>query len=630
MRGKFILSVCALLSAGLVLWPAAVSAQGDAKQKFQQAQKQNGAAQRRYTWMSRTELLLKGESKNVKVESVFYNNQGQLEKTVVESTPQQDPGGGRLKQRIVEKKKAEFQELMEGLGGLAQSYAHLSPEQMQALMQSASISQGQGEMQGTMRIQGTNVVVQGDTMTLWVDPQTFLFRQVQIDSLYEKKPMKLSVEFQDIPNGPTVSARTTLDYPDKKVQVLIENSDYKSLQPAAAAGSAQGGAGAPGQAAALDPAALDKLLAPVALYPDALLGQILMCSMSPFQVGELGKWLQANSTVKGSAVQDAVQKEGFDPSFVALSSFPDVVHMMAGQLDWTRHLGQAFGSDRSAVMASIQRLRAQAMQVGSLKDTPQQDVQTQTTQSGQQVIVIQPANPQVIYVPQYNPQTVYVTSPPQTTTVVVQESSSSSAAGAAVVGFTAGIIIGAAANNSYWGPYGMYNEAWDDFYDHREDMYEQYSENRENIAQERTERQGTRQEERTERQGGRQENQTERQTGRQENQTERQGTRDDRQTGRQTDQASRQEGRQTDQASRQEGRQQQQGSRQESFGSGSRGHAQGGGQAAQDRSGTRSGAFSGYESGSRTRQSSSRGQRSASSSRGSRSGGSRSGGGRRR
>jgi len=222
-----------LLAAGLGLWPSTASAQGGAKEKFQQAQKQNGAAQRRYTWMSRTELLLKGESKNVKVESVHYNNQGQLEKTVVESAPEQDPGGGPLKKRIVAKKKAEFKELMEGLGGLAQSYAHLSPEQMQALAQSASISQGQGEMQGTLRIQGTDVVVQGDTMTLWVDPQTFLFRQVQIDSIYDEKPMKLDVEYQDLPQGPTVSARTTLDYPDKKVRVLIENYDYKVLQAAA-------------------------------------------------------------------------------------------------------------------------------------------------------------------------------------------------------------------------------------------------------------------------------------------------------------------------------------------------------------------------------------------------------------
>ena len=104
-----------VLAAGLGLR----AQQPDMKQKFTQAQKGNAAAQRQYTWMTRTELLLKGESKNVKVESVRYNSAGQLNKTVVDSTPQQDPGGGRLKQRIVEKKKAEFKDLMEGLGDLA-------------------------------------------------------------------------------------------------------------------------------------------------------------------------------------------------------------------------------------------------------------------------------------------------------------------------------------------------------------------------------------------------------------------------------------------------------------------------------------------------------------------------------
>ncbi len=619
-----------ILATGLVLWPSIVQAQGGAKEKFQQAQKQNGAAQRRYTWMSRTELLLKGESKNVKVESVRYNSAGQLNKTVVESTPQQEQGGGKLKQRIIEKKKAEFKELMEGLGDLAQSYAHLTQEQMQALAQNASISQGQGVMQGTMRIQSTNVVVQGDTMTLWVDPQTFLFRQVQIDSLYEKKPMKLNVEFQSLPQGPTVSTHVILDYPEKQVRVLIDNSDYKPLQPpAAAAPAGQGQAPAPAQA--LDPATLDQLLAPVALYPDALLGQVLMCSMSPFEVGELSKWLQANPTLKGSAVTDAAKQAGFDPSFVALASFPQVVQMMAGQMDWTRQLGRAFGTDRSAVMASIQRLRAQAMQAGALKDTPQQDVQTQTTESGQQVIVIQPANPQVIYVPQYNPQTVYVAPPPQTTTVVVQESSSSSssAAGAAAVGFTAGVILGAAANESYWGPYGMYNEAWDDYYDHREDMYDQYSQNRQEVSDNRQQnydqRQSTAQANQEQRQSTSQANQEQRQSTSQANQADRQAQQDQRQSSAQANQSQRQSSastaqsnaqanqsqRQSSASSAQGDRQAQQSQRQSSASTSSFGS----GQASSQRSGMSSGGFSGYQGGSATRSQSSRGSSSLSSSR---------------
>jgi hypothetical protein len=672
MRERHFLFACTiLLVVGLGLGTSLVQAQGDAKEKFQQAQKQNGAAQRQYTWMSRTELLLKGESKSVKVESVHYNSAGQQEKTEVESTPQQqqDQGGGRLKKHMIEKKKAEFKELMEGLGQLAQSYAHLSSEQIQALAQSATISQGQGEMQGSLRIQGTNVVVQGDTMTLWVDPATFLFRQVQINSLYEKKPMTLNVEFQGLPQGPTIPAHVTLDYPEKQVRVLIENYDYQRLQPPAGTGSAQAAPGAPpaGQGAPppLDPGALDKLLAPVALYPDSLLGQILMCSMSSFQVSELAKWLQANSALKGSAVPEAAQKEGFDPSFVALSSFPQVVQMMADQPDWTRQLGQAFATDRSAVMDSIQRLRKEAMEAGALKSTPQQNVQTQTTQSGQQVIVVQPANPQVVYVPQYNPQTVYTAPPPQTTTVVVQESSSSSsAAGAAVVGFTAGVILGAAASDNYWGPHGMYDDAWNDWYDHREDMYGQYSENRQQVYDDRQQnadqRQTTRSENYDQRQATRSENydqrqsthqanvdsrqttqsenqatrqasaderQTSRQTTQSENQATRQASADERQTSRQTTQSQNQATRQTNQSTRQESASQAQTSRQESAssrqssasssysGSGSRGYSGSGSQASARQSGTSSGAFSGYSSGSSTRSASSRGQSSMSSSR---------------
>src|SRR6185503_1827610 len=119
---------------------------------------------------------------------------------------------------------------------------------------------------------------------------------------------------------------------------------------------------------------------------------------------------------------------------------------MASQLDAMTRLGQAFTADRTSVFASIQRLRKQAHDAGTLKTTPQQEVETQTTSSGQQVIIIEPANPQVVYVPQYNPQTVYV----QPTTTVVVQDNSADAAVAGMIGFTAGIAIGAAANNNYY------------------------------------------------------------------------------------------------------------------------------------------------------------------------------------
>ena len=214
--------------------------------------------------------------------------------------------------------------------------------------------------------------------------------------------------------------------------------------------------------------ALDRLLAPIALYPDQLLAQMLLCAANPGKVAALGEWL-ASQTLKGSELQDAATKSGFEPSFVALVLFPQVVDAMAGRpgLDDQARPGvhrRSLGGLRQHPAAAESR-RSDA---GTLKTTPQQDVETRTTSSGQQVIVIEPANPQVVYVPQYNPQTVY-TQTPSSTVVVQQESSSGAAVAAGMIGFTAGIAIGAAIDNDYYyGPYGwrgggyMYDDAWDD------------------------------------------------------------------------------------------------------------------------------------------------------------------------
>jgi hypothetical protein len=154
----------------------------------------------------------------------------------------------------------------------------------------------------------------------------------------------------------------------------------------------------------------------------------------------MNKWVQQNQKLQGTELQEAAQKKGFDASFVALALFPDVVNLMASQIDWTTEVGTAFLSDPKGVMNSVQQLRAQAQLAGNLKSTPQQLVAAET-QNGQQIIVIQPANPQVVYVPVYNPQTVYYPPPPSATTVLLA--------------FGVGIAIGAAmSNNAYYPPYG--------------------------------------------------------------------------------------------------------------------------------------------------------------------------------
>mgnify|MGYP003580365481 CR=1 FL=1 len=340
---------------------------------------------------------------------------------------------------------------------------------------------------------------------------------------------------------------------------------------------------------------LDQLLAPIALYPDQLLAQMLMSATDPSKVTELDKWMKSNANLKGTQLQDAAVKAGFDASFVALVLFPQVVSYMAEQIAWTRLLGQAFTSDRSAVFASIQKLRKQAQSVGTLKDTPQQEVETKTTSSGEQVIVIEPTNPQIVYVPQYNTQVVY-TQPP--TTVIVQEDNDADVAVAAgLIGFTAGIAMGAAMdNNYYYGPYGfygggyMYNDAWDDYYDAREDAREDWTDHREDLVEERGDRRENTQEQRTDRQENRQENRPESQAERAERATQAQNAASERsRTG---------------------------SAEARGYGSGTRAEASG------QRAG--SDAFSGYSSGSSQRASSARGQQSRSSS-GSRGGGSRGG-----
>ena len=357
-------------------------------------------------------------------------------------------------------------------------------------------------------------------------------------------------------------------------------------------------------APAMKPEEIDTLLAPIALYPDALLGPILLCATRPATVGALAEWLSSQQT-KGTALQDAAKASGFDESFVAIVLFPDVVLKMAEQIDRTTRLGQAFTADRSAVFASIQRLRAKAQQAGKLKDTPQQDVETRTASSGQQVIVIEPANPQIVYVPQYNPQTVYTTS----TVVVEDQDDTAEAVAAGLIGFTAGIALGAAIDNDYYyGPYGwrggayMYDDAWDDWSDHREDAREDWMDHREDIVEERGDRAGTAQEQRSERTQARQDARPESQAQR----TERQQTR--------------QEARPDAQAQREQGATPQASSARSS--AEARGYSRDAAAAGSQRSGTRSDAFSGYSSGRSERDASSRGQRSRSSSRG--------GGGRRR
>ena len=149
---------------------------------------------------------------------------------------------------------------------------------------------------------------------------------------------------------------------------------------------------------------LDQLLAPVALYPDSLLTQILMASTYPLEVVKASNWMKQNKGLKGNALTAALEKQDWDPSVKSLVNFPKILAMMTDQIDWTQKLGDAFLAQQKDVMDTVQRLRAKAQAQGNLKTTKEQKV---STDKSTQTIIIESANPQVIYVPSYSPSIVF-------------------------------------------------------------------------------------------------------------------------------------------------------------------------------------------------------------------------------
>ena len=170
----------------------------------------------------------------------------------------------------------------------------------------------------------------------------------------------------------------------------------------------------PGHARAADSdplsdAQLEQLVAPIALYPDALLAQVLMAATYPLEVVEAARWLKQNPDLKGDALEDALKKESWEASVKSLTAFPQTLEMMNEKLDWTTQLGNAFLAQQSAVMNAVQVLRERAKAAGNLKSNDEQTVKVEDKPTGaqSQTIIIQPASPEVVYVPTYNPTVVY-------------------------------------------------------------------------------------------------------------------------------------------------------------------------------------------------------------------------------
>jgi hypothetical protein len=216
-------------------------------------------------------------------------------------------------------------------------------------------------------------------------------------------PLGAARAFQDqnsAPNSQSPASQSQSQSPDQSAQGSQGDNSQQSSdddsQPTDNSSNAP-------VAAPLSADQLDALVAPIALYPDNLVAQILAAATFPDQVAIADYWVSQNKNLTGSALGDAVNNQTWDPSVKALTQFPDVLDNLAKNLAWTSSLGQAFHDQQSDVMQAVQVMRQKAQAAGNLRSTPQ----IQVTQPAPQTIVIQPANPQVVYVPQYNPTVVY-------------------------------------------------------------------------------------------------------------------------------------------------------------------------------------------------------------------------------
>ena len=196
---------------------------------------------------------------------------------------------------------------------------------------------------------------------------------------------------------------------------------------------------------------LRQLVAPIALYPDALVAQVLGAATFPDQVSAADNFLHQNPSLQGQQLMQAVNAQPWDPSVKALTQFPSVLDNMAKNLSWTSALGEAYSTQASDVMTAVQTLRAQAYAAGNLKSGSQITV----VQESPQTIVIQPTNPQIVYVPAYNPAVVYGTP------YVVPGYSTGAVVATGLLAFGAGIAVGAAISGGCcgWG-WNSWNCNW--------------------------------------------------------------------------------------------------------------------------------------------------------------------------
>jgi hypothetical protein len=209
----------------LLLTAIAISAQVD--QQFAQAQQHNALALRKYEWKSRTEVQKDGETKKVQVTLMRYGSDGQVQKTVISSTPEPDIPKFGLRRAVAKKKIGDFRETLAELEALARSYSELPPDRMQRFMATSTVTPELTAQHKLVRIAGSDVLQPRDSMTVFIDANSRKQRRVEIQTWHDQKPVRIVSEFQELPQGgPTYMARSTVSYDGTSIGIVTENFDY--------------------------------------------------------------------------------------------------------------------------------------------------------------------------------------------------------------------------------------------------------------------------------------------------------------------------------------------------------------------------------------------------------------------
>jgi hypothetical protein len=252
------------------------------------------------------------------------------------------------------------------------------------------------------------------------------------------------------PSGP-------LGHPRATARVLVALAALIAAPAWAADEAPPDGTAAAAKSAKFSTTQVEQLVAPIALYPDALTVQVLMAATYPLEIVEAARWRAKNASLQGEALDKALEGEDWDVSVESLTHFPDMLQRMSDNLDWTKDLGDAFLGQKDEVLDAVQRLRAKAYEAGTLKTTKEQVV-TREVVKEKEIITVEPADPEVVYVPQYSPEAVYGPSPTPYYYPSMMTYPPGYVATTSLLSFGAGMAVGAAVwGDCDWDDHDVYN-----------------------------------------------------------------------------------------------------------------------------------------------------------------------------